>query len=119
MNNSDDVCHSWNSVYRRDSSKGEVKKERHTRDIITQCCILSHEGLDTLKSRMYWRAVRDFQKNPTKHKEKNDTSYSLTYLHYYVVYKLSLYGPVLTETFTCVFVLFTVLKGIENNQLIT
>ena len=24
-----------------------------------------------------------------------------------------------TETFSCVFVLFTVLKGIENNQLIT
>ena len=28
-------------------------------------------------------------------------------------------GPVHTETFPCVFVLFTVLKGIENNQLIT
>ena len=28
-------------------------------------------------------------------------------------------GPVHTETFSCVFVLFTVLKGIENNQLIT
>ena len=27
-------------------------------------------------------------------------------------------GPVHTETFSCVFVLFTVLKGIENNQLI-
>ena len=27
--------------------------------------------------------------------------------------------PVHTETFSCVFVLFTVLKGIENNQLIT
>ena len=31
----------------------------------------------------------------------------------------SAYGPVHTETFPCVFVLFTVLKGIENNQLIT
>ena len=30
-----------------------------------------------------------------------------------------LLGPVQTETFSCVFVLFTVLKGIENNQLIT
>ena len=28
-------------------------------------------------------------------------------------------APVHTETFSCVFVLFTVLKGIENNQLIT
>ena len=28
-------------------------------------------------------------------------------------------GPVHTETFSCVFLLFTVLKGIENNQLIT
>ena len=28
-------------------------------------------------------------------------------------------GPVHTETFSCVFELFTVLKGIENNQLIT
>ena len=28
-------------------------------------------------------------------------------------------GPVHTETFSCVFVLFTVLKGIENNQPIT
>ena len=28
-------------------------------------------------------------------------------------------GPVHTETFSCVFVLFIVLKGIENNQLIT
>ena len=28
-------------------------------------------------------------------------------------------SPVHTETFSCVFVLFTVLKGIENNQLIT
>ena len=27
-------------------------------------------------------------------------------------------GPVDTETFSCVFVLFTVLKGIENNQLL-
>ena len=27
--------------------------------------------------------------------------------------------PVHTETFSCVFVLFTVLKGIDNNQLIT
>ena len=27
-------------------------------------------------------------------------------------------GPVHTETFSCVFVLFTVLKGIENNQLL-
>ena len=30
-----------------------------------------------------------------------------------------IYGPVHTETFPCVFVLFTILKGIENNQLIT
>ena len=29
------------------------------------------------------------------------------------------FGPVHTETFSCVFVLFTVLKEIENNQLIT
>ena len=29
------------------------------------------------------------------------------------------WGPVHTETFSCVFVLFTVLKEIENNQLIT
>ena len=29
------------------------------------------------------------------------------------------YGPIHTETFSCVFLLFTVLKGIENNQLIT
>ena len=28
-------------------------------------------------------------------------------------------GPVHTETFSCVFELFTVLKGIENNQLVT
>ena len=28
-------------------------------------------------------------------------------------------APVQMETFSCVFVLFTVLKGIENNQLIT
>ena len=28
-------------------------------------------------------------------------------------------GPVHTETFSCIFVLFIVLKGIENNQLIT
>ena len=28
-------------------------------------------------------------------------------------------GPIHTETFSCVFVLFIVLKGIENNQLIT
>ena len=32
---------------------------------------------------------------------------------------LCLLGLVHTETFSCVFVLFTVLKGIENNQLIT
>ena len=28
-------------------------------------------------------------------------------------------GPIETENFSCVFVLFTVFKGIENNQLIT
>ena len=28
-------------------------------------------------------------------------------------------SPVETENFSCVFVLFTVFKGIENNQLIT
>ena len=35
------------------------------------------------------------------------------YLEYVII------SPVHTETFSCVLVLFTVLKGIENNQLIT
>ena len=36
-----------------------------------------------------------------------------------VRFAIACLGPVHVETFPCVFVLFTVLKGIENNQLIT
>ena len=65
------------------------------------------DGKDTGLSRMIYRY----------------SSYEIPSKAYSVVETLhntgGYYGPVHTETFSCIFVLFTVLKGIENNQLIT
>ena len=45
--------------------------------------------------------------------------YTVAPYYMYRDHNMQFYGPVHTETFSCIFLLFTVLKGIENTQLIT
>ena len=66
--------------------------------------VFFHESI-RIKVQWWWIAMVD--------------AYLLSWLHTYTRDDEANQGSVHTETFSCVFVLFIVLKGIENNQLIT
>ena len=72
-----------------------------------------------------WKNVNFWKKNTSKcHqiqllKTRFTRLYTVAPYYMYRDHNMQFYGPVHTETFSCIFVLFTVLKGIENTELIT
>ena len=108
------LLHAWTSTYTWHTCRCQFERETVTRQCSYQerwkqiLLSLRKKGvtpkylLHTLRGRASWQQVGMFQWRKPETVEQN-----------------LLLAPVHTETSSCVFVLFTFLKGIENNQLIT